>query len=152
MIRGSPVTVSSLFLGCLSLSLSLSPSPLLYTVQTGQDTTVYSVYILHTFIMLLREAVLQDLPFIADVAAQAMFDDELFDIICPKRHEYYSDYRDGFMRRLQVKLATPGWVVMVAENSGLVVGYSVWERIGDTKSARRWMELKEGLKSREFPC
>lgn len=102
--------------------------------------------------MLLREAVLQDLPFIADVAAQAMFDDELFDVICPKRHEYYSDYREGFMRRLQVKLATPGWVVMVAENSGLVVGYSVWERIGDTKSARRWMESKEGLKSREFSC
>lgn len=99
--------------------------------------------------MLLRHALLQDLPSIADVAAQAMFDDELFAVICPKRHEYFSDYRDGFLRRLQVKLSSPGWVIMVAENADLVVGYGVWERTGDSPSAKRWMDLKDGWKDRE---
>ena len=100
--------------------------------------------------MYLRLAGAQDLPKIANVAAQAMFDDELFDLICPKRHEYYSDYREGFMRRVQDKLALPGWVVVVAEDAGLVVGYSVWERIGDTGSAKRWKEGKDGLRNREY--
>lgn len=99
--------------------------------------------------MHLRLATVQDLPAIANVAAQAMFDDELFALICPKRHEYYSDYRDGFLRRVQDKLPLPGWVVVVAVDAGQVAGYSVWERIGNTGSAKRWKEGKDGLRHRK---
>lgn len=105
--------------------------------------------------MHLRLAVPADLPRIADVAAQAMLRDEVFAIICPKRREYYSDYRDSFLRRLRLKLACPGWVIVVAvvddasDSDEYLVGYSVWERIGDSEPARRWKESKEGRWSGE---
>ncbi|KAE8343065.1 hypothetical protein BDV24DRAFT_161883 [Aspergillus arachidicola] len=100
----------------------------------------------------LRPAVSQDLPSIAEVAAQSMLDDELFAFLCPRRREFYSDYRQSFLRRLRAKLKSPGWVVIVAVgNSGTrsveadswpILGYCVWERIGDTaeESTKRWKE------------
>ncbi|KAE8153651.1 acyl-CoA N-acyltransferase [Aspergillus avenaceus] len=92
----------------------------------------------------LRLAVPQDLPFIAEVAAQAMLNDELFAFLCPRRKDYYSDYRRGFLRRLRTKLKAPGWVIVVAvvnspaypsTDSMHIVGYSVWERIGESTEA-----------------
>ncbi|KAF7588124.1 hypothetical protein BBP40_006157 [Aspergillus hancockii] len=57
----------------------------------------------------LRPAVSQDLPRIAEVAAQSMLDDELFAFLCPRRREFYSDYRQSFLRRLRGKLTSPGF-------------------------------------------
>ncbi|KAB8263599.1 acyl-CoA N-acyltransferase [Aspergillus pseudonomiae] len=97
----------------------------------------------------LRPAVSQDLPAIAEVAAQSMLDDELFAFLCPRRREYYSDYRQSFLRRLRAKLTSPGWVVIVAvaersmdADSCPILGYCVWERIGDTaeESTKQWKE------------
>ncbi|KAJ5130002.1 uncharacterized protein N7515_006041 [Penicillium bovifimosum] len=67
----------------------------------------------------LRPACAQDLPALADLAAQAMLEDELFAHICPHRYEHYSDFRYGFLRRLKKRLVTPGYVMIVAvENEG----------------------------------
>lgn len=102
----------------------------------------------------LRPAVSLDLPYIAEVAAKAMLDDELFAFLCPRRREFYSDYRQAFLRRLRTKLRTPGWVIIVAvanpatdtvdTESGPIVGYCVWERIGETaeESTRQWKETQ----------
>lgn len=86
--------------------------------------------------MRLRPACSQDLPSIADLAAQAMLEDELFTHLCPHRYEHYPSFRYGFLRRLKKRLVTPGHVMMVAVENGtlgageLIRGYAVWERIG----------------------
>ncbi|KAJ5773725.1 hypothetical protein N7457_008621 [Penicillium paradoxum] len=71
----------------------------------------------------LRPACAQDLPSIADLAAQAMVEDELFIHLCPHRYEHYADFRYGFVRRLKKRLVTPGYIIMVAvEQEGQGVG------------------------------
>ncbi|KAE8378643.1 acyl-CoA N-acyltransferase [Aspergillus bertholletiae] len=104
----------------------------------------------------LRPAVSQDLPSIAEVAAKSMLDDELFAFLCPRRREFYSDYRQSFLRRLRAKLTSPGWVVIVAvansptrpadTDSWPIIGYGVWERIGETaeESTKQWKETSNG--------
>lgn len=88
----------------------------------------------------LRPACTQDLPSVADLAAQAMLEDELFVYLCPRRHEHYSDFRYGFVRRLKRRLVTPGYIMIVAvENEGtgaLIRGFAVWERIGKTDASQ----------------
>lgn len=96
--------------------------------------------------MFLRPATAQDLPSIAEVAAQAMLDDELFAYLCPRRREFYADYRQSFMRRLRTKLLSPEWLVIVAVDASVpvasIVGYAVWEYIGEgaKDAAKRWKE------------
>lgn len=83
--------------------------------------------------MHVRRVQAADLPVLAEVAAQAMLDDELFAYLCPQRREYYSDYRLAFQRRLRDKSLKPEYVIMVAETDppdATVVGYCVWELIG----------------------
>ncbi|EAW13555.1 putative GNAT family acetyltransferase [Aspergillus clavatus NRRL 1] len=103
--------------------------------------------------MLLRPATAQDLPAIAEVAAQAMLDDELFEYLCPRRRKFYAEYRQSFMRRLRTKLLSPEWLVIVAvdtsapvadgpHSSMSITGYAVWERIGEgaKDTVRQWKE------------
>ena len=91
----------------------------------------------------LRPACAQDLPDIADLAAQAMLEDELFSHLCPHRYENYPDFRYAFLRRLKKRLVTPGYVMIVAvENEGsvageLIRGYAVWKRNGS--GADQWV-------------
>ncbi|KAJ5344345.1 GNAT family acetyltransferase [Penicillium brevicompactum] len=67
----------------------------------------------------LRPACAQDLPGIADLAARAMLEDELFAYLCPGRYEHYSHFRYAFLRRLKTRLVTPRYVMIVAvENEG----------------------------------
>ncbi|KAJ5550270.1 hypothetical protein N7461_004968 [Penicillium sp. DV-2018c] len=92
----------------------------------------------------LRRARAQDLPALADVAAQAMLEDELFDYICPYRYEYHSDYRREILDRLRPRFVKPGFMIVVAvEDEGttseLIRGYALWQRIEkeiqDTRAA-----------------
>ena len=106
--------------------------------------------------MHLRLAEEQDLPTCAEVAAQAMLDDELFAITCPKRHEFYADYRASFFQRHRMKFLSPGYVFVVAvedsesvldssiSQEDRVLGYAVWERIRDDAAAQQWKSPKEG--------
>lgn len=105
----------------------------------------------------LRLARLQDLPEVADLAARAMVDDELFAYLCPRRHQYYADFRQAFLRRFKSRLATPGFVVIVAvdrapqghsssggEQIEQIRGYGVWERLGKGVNAVRWQQQQNG--------
>ncbi|KAJ5691815.1 GNAT family acetyltransferase [Penicillium macrosclerotiorum] len=103
----------------------------------------------------LRPARLEDLPFVADLAAEAMVEDELFAYLCPHRHEHYADFRLAFLRRLKTRLVTPGFAVMVAvepcerQQGGLygekqIRGYAVWERMGKSDKAARWKHQNNG--------
>ncbi|KAJ5583170.1 acyl-CoA N-acyltransferase [Penicillium sp. DV-2018c] len=88
----------------------------------------------------LRRARAQDLPALADVAAQAMLEDELFDYICPYRYEYHSDYRREILDRLRPRFVKPGFMIVVAvEDEGttseLIRGYALWQRIGSLSSS-----------------
>ncbi|KAJ5101276.1 GNAT family acetyltransferase [Penicillium alfredii] len=62
----------------------------------------------------LQPARAQDLPNIADLAAQAMLEDELCAWLCPQRHEHFADFRYAFLRRLKMRFVAPGYVMMVA--------------------------------------
>ncbi|KAJ5979813.1 GNAT family acetyltransferase [Penicillium waksmanii] len=109
----------------------------------------------------IRPATPNDLPFIADIAAQAMLHDELFIHLCPHRHTYYADFRTAFLRRLKIRLYTPGYVMLVAVESKSesesgdhgardrdrderVRGYAVWSRRGDTPTATQWQKNGHG--------
>lgn len=94
-----------------------------------------------------------DFPAAATISADAMMDDELMKVICPKRREYYSHFRDGFLRRLRTRYWKPGNVIFVAvtipdddENTAghtsdeKIVGVCGWERSGKGLEARSWMD------------
>lgn len=90
----------------------------------------------------LRPACAQDLPGIADLAARAMLEDELFAYLCPGRYEHYSHFRYAFLRRLKTRLVTPRYVMIVAvENEGSgesICGYALWNRSGSGADAVQW--------------
>lgn len=103
----------------------------------------------------LRPARSQDLSDLAELAIRAMLDDELFAYICPRRHQYYADFRHAFLRRFKSRSVTPGFVVIVAvdrappqghASSGgeRIRGYSVWERLGSGVDAVRWQQQQNG--------
>ncbi|KAJ5152614.1 GNAT family acetyltransferase [Penicillium canariense] len=102
----------------------------------------------------LRPICREDLPFVADVAAQAMLEDELFAYLCPHRHTHYADFRLAFLRRLKRRMVTPGCVMVVAVeqtepehelNGGARIrGYAAWERMGTGAGAARWHQSKKG--------
>lgn len=103
----------------------------------------------------LRRARPQDLPEVADLAARAMLDDELFAYLCPRRHQNYADFRHAFLRRFKSRLVTPGFLVIVAVDrappqghaSGggeQIRGYGVWERLGSSVDAARWQQQQNG--------
>jgi hypothetical protein len=101
--------------------------------------------------MELRPACASDLPYVADLAARAMLDDELFAYICPYRHSRFPDFRDAFLRRLKRRLVTPGFVMIVADqrprhsNGGeLIRGYGLWGRMGSGEDAQRWQQQNDG--------
>jgi hypothetical protein len=83
-----------------------------------------------------------------------MLDDELFEYLCPRRKEYYSHFRDFFLRRQKMRLSTPGWVLRVAvtdagdwgteHKGGEIVGYAAWERIGNDPAALKWKSENSG--------
>ncbi|PGH06100.1 hypothetical protein AJ79_06634 [Helicocarpus griseus UAMH5409] len=101
--------------------------------------------------MHLRPLSVSDLPAAASLVADAMRDDEIWQYLCPARMEYYSHYRDSFLRRMKLRLSKPGWVTYVAvtdaddegepissHGGGKIVGYAAWERDGNSPAARKW--------------
>lgn len=113
--------------------------------------------------MLIRLATPNDLTSIADIAAQAMLHDELFIQLCPHRHTYYADFRTAFLRRLKMRLYTPGYIMLVAiesdsesgdyadrdrdrdrDRNERVCGYAVWSRRGDSPVATQWQKNGHG--------
>lgn len=98
-----------------------------------------------------------DLPEAADAAAAGLCDDQLTAALCPRRHEYYDDYRSTFQRRITERFYR-GYVLWVAVTDeededaddeedvdaggkgGRIVGYAAWERAGKGEEARRWRD------------
>ncbi|RHZ55749.1 uncharacterized protein CDV56_105290 [Aspergillus thermomutatus] len=85
--------------------------------------------------MHLRPARSQDLRLIADVAAQAMLEDELFSYLCP----------GGKSWLIIVAVEDVSPVADSAKVSSLIMGYAVWERIsvGAEKSTKQWRETEQ---------
>lgn len=108
----------------------------------------------------IRPATLNDLPAVADIVAVAMQEDEVFRFLCPNIQKFYNHYRDGILRRIKQKLCTPGWIVCVAVYLDLsdieireraIMGYAVWERIGENEHAKRWQTFGGGFWNGENP-
>lgn len=111
--------------------------------------------------MHLRPMHLGDLPDLADLSAEAQFEDELTDFIVPYRRDYYTSYRNSFLRRMRARRLRPGWIYWVAETDegdepttmqkqkgekelgGRVIGYAAWLREGQSPVARNWQKINE---------
>ena len=102
----------------------------------------------------IRLATLNDLPAVADTAALAMLDDEVFRFVCPNVDKFYDHFRDSLLRRIKQKLCTPGWIVCVDVYLDLsdveirekaIMGYAAWERIGDNEHAKKWQRFGGGF-------
>ena len=83
-----------------------------------------------------REASLEDLPRMTDLAARAFMDDETFgDIMHLHRHEFPEDWTASWEKEMQSKLAddtTMNFVCIDDEASpGRIVGLSIVTRLGD---------------------
>lgn len=102
--------------------------------------------------MQLRLACARDAPVVADLAARAMLEDELCAYLCPRRVQYYVDFCQGYLRRLQARLVTPGFVMVVAVN-GLkeICGYCLWERLGSGAAAVHWQRRNGGWWTGDHP-
>ncbi|KAL1959450.1 hypothetical protein VTO42DRAFT_1895 [Malbranchea cinnamomea] len=101
--------------------------------------------------MHIRRAQASDLPACADIVAAALCDEELIAYLCPRRREYWDEYRDSALRRIKRRFYSPGWVLWVAvtdekdgEEEGKVVGYAAWHRIGEGEEASRWKKSVAG--------
>ncbi|ODH46738.1 hypothetical protein GX48_07194 [Paracoccidioides brasiliensis] len=111
--------------------------------------------------MHIRPLLAADLPDAASVVADAMLDDEVWQYLSPRRMEYYDNYRASFVRRLKIRLLTPGYVTYVAvadppndiegftgqvqERGDKVVGYAAWVREGTSPAARKWRRNNETI-------
>ncbi|KAI9755470.1 MAG: hypothetical protein M4579_004261 [Chaenotheca gracillima] len=97
--------------------------------------------------MRIRRGIADDLPTVASVGADAFREDILFALLNPGRHGYPNDFREGILRRSQMRFYTPGCHLVVAETDERdsdftgtheIMGYAWWEREGTSNAARAW--------------
>ena len=103
--------------------------------------------------ILVREASLEDLPRMTDLAARAFMDDETFgDFMHPHRHEFPEDWTASWEKEMQSKLADHTTMNFVciddddAASPGRIVGLSIVTRLGDgaAKISQLRAEMTEG--------
>ncbi|KAI1945161.1 hypothetical protein LOZ57_004459 [Ophidiomyces ophidiicola] len=91
---------------------------------------------------------------------RAMMDDDLMEVLCPRRKEYPEHFRKEFLRRIRGGSVQPGMVCFVAVtdpgddkdggNAGKIVGYCVWKRRGSGPDARKWQKENEGAMNKIY--
>lgn len=96
-----------------------------------------------------REATVKDLNRIADISSLAFLNNALFDNLNPRRHEYFESFRYTRLRYARNAMLKPSMRLLVAEtDSGDVVGYAIWERLGDDPIAQRVKAERDGIRLR----
>lgn len=99
-----------------------------------------------------REATVKDLNRIADISSLAFLNNALFDNLNPRRHEYFESFRYTRLRYARNAMLKPSIRLLVAEtDTGDVVGYAMWERLGDDPIAQRVKAERDGIRLRKFP-
>lgn len=112
--------------------------------------------------MHLRPMQLSDISDVTNLSAETQLEDEVVAFVAPHRHQYYTSYRNGYVRRYHARRLKPGWIYWVAETDegdeptvlqkrkgekelgGRVVGYAAWTRVGKSPVARNWQKINEG--------
>ncbi|KAH0610640.1 uncharacterized protein H6S33_012167 [Morchella sextelata] len=93
-----------------------------------------------------REATIKDLNRVADISSQAFLHNALFDNLNPRRHEYYESFRYTRLRHARNAMLKPSMRLLVAENDdGEVVGYAMWERLGNDAIAQKVKAERDGI-------
>lgn len=96
-----------------------------------------------------REATVKDLNRIADISSLAFLNNALFDNLNPRRHEYFESFRYTRLRYARNAMLKPSMRLLVAEtDGGDVVGYAIWERLGDDPIAQRVKAERDGIRLR----
>ncbi|KAI9733612.1 MAG: hypothetical protein M1834_003214 [Cirrosporium novae-zelandiae] len=90
--------------------------------------------------MHLRFAKRSDLQSIATVASRAFANQPIYHYFAPRHVEHKDEFRAVLLREIKERFATPGQVVMVAEEDDgngkmKIAGYAIWIRIG---GPRKW--------------
>ena len=106
--------------------------------------------------MHLRLATLADCSATASLSVPSFHNDELFAWINPRREEYPDHFRYYFLRRHQMRYWSSEQVFYVAvtdeqdkdwSGDSQVIGYAIWQRRGDSETAKSWR--KPSLRSRK---
>lgn len=103
-----------------------------------------------------REATIKDLNRVADISSLAFLNNALFDNLNPRRHEYFESFRYTRLRHARNAMLKPSMRLLVAETDcGEVVGYAMWERLGNDPIAQKVKAERDGIllrKSVLSPC
>ncbi|KAL0640607.1 hypothetical protein Q9L58_000271 [Maublancomyces gigas] len=103
----------------------------------------------HKLNIQVREATVKDLNRVADISSLAFLNNALFDNLNPRRHEYFESFRYTRLRYARNAMLKPSTRLLVAEtNAGEIVGYAIWERLGDDPIAQRVKAERDGIRLR----
>lgn len=93
-----------------------------------------------------REATVKDLNRVADISSLAFLENALFDNLNPRRHQYFEQFRYTRLRHARNAMLKPSMRLLVAEtDSGEVVGYAIWERLGNDPIAQKVKAERDGI-------
>lgn len=94
----------------------------------------------------MRDGVPADVPRFAEIGAYAFLDDGLYEVLFPKRREFFEDYHSAWLKRLRTRILLPGAIYKVIETDVVdenghtrkeIVGWAAWERRGSSEAAKR---------------
>lgn len=105
----------------------------------------------------IRTATLADVPRLASIGAPAFIDDGFYDVLYPRRREFYDDYLHSWKLKLQKGILSDV-VYLVAEtdltdeSTGRsrkeIVGWVAWQRMGTSAEAERIRAEGQGVLKR----
>lgn len=100
--------------------------------------------------MYLREGSLSDLPYIADIGAEALWNDEIIQYIAPHREHYPSSHRANYLHRTKKRYFAGDRLIVAIEDAAdgswpgrdLIVGFAFWS---DTMHASTLQPLPSSI-------
>lgn len=86
----------------------------------------------------------EDLPYVADIASAAFWDDEIVNFLAPYRHSFPLSHRAGYLHRIKRQFyAGESLVVAVTDSHDtqwtgkeVITGFAVWSDTQDNSLAR----------------
>jgi len=95
-------------------------------------------------VMYLREGVLDDIPYVADIGCEALWDDEIVQYLAPNRARHPLCHRDNYLYRTRKRFfAGDRLIVAVTDNEDdawkgkeSIVGFAFWSDTMSTSKPR----------------
>lgn len=92
--------------------------------------------------MHLREGELKDIPYIADIGCDALWDDEIVQYLAPNRAKYPFSHRDNYLHRSKKRFLAGDRLIVAVTNDEeheenckeMIVGFAFWS---DTRGTSR---------------